>query len=170
MYEDRAGFMRLAIERKRRHSTPVCSFHYKVDGHGVLKKLMREFRLCPKLCFIQTDNNECQGIIEGYCDGSCAKKEEASVYNQRVMKAIASLTQRPSYIVLDKGRKYEEQSCIMVLNGSFFGMGYLPKDLSDVSYELIKDYIKPYRENNFIKTLLASHTNQFPEKVWVLSY
>jgi DNA polymerase III subunit epsilon len=168
MYEDRAGYMRLAIERKRRHSNPICSFHYKVDGHGVLKKLMREFSLCPKLCFIQTDNSECQGMIDGHCDGSCEKKEAAELYNQRVLKAIASLTQRPSYIVIDKGRKHEEQSCIMVLNGSFFGMGYLPKNLTDISYELIKDYIKPYRENNYILTLLNSHMNQFPEQVRVL--
>jgi DNA polymerase-3 subunit epsilon len=168
MYEDRAGYMRLAIERKRRHSNPVCSFNYKVDGHGVLKKLMHEFRLCPKLCFIQTDNGDCQGMIDGHCDGSCEKKEAAELYNQRVLKAIASLTQKPSYIVIDKGRKHEEQSCIMVLNGSFFGMGYLPKNLNDISYELIKDYIQPYKENNYILTLLNSHTSQFPEQVRVI--
>jgi DNA polymerase III subunit epsilon len=169
MYEDRAGYMRLAIERKRRHSNPVCSFHYKVDGHGVLKKLIREYRLCPKLCFIQTDNTQCQGIVEGYCDGSCEKKEETGIYNNRVLQAIASLTQRTSYIVLDKGRKYEEQSCIMVINGSFFGMGYLPKGMQGLTRETVQEYLQPYKENNFIQTLINSHASKFPEQVRVLS-
>jgi DNA polymerase-3 subunit epsilon len=170
MYEDRAGYMRLAIERKRRHSNPVCTFHYKVDGYGVLKKLMREYRLCPKLCFIQTHNGECQGIADGHCDGSCEKKEAPVIYNEKVLQAVASLTQRPSYVVLDKGRKQEEQSCIMVLNGSFFGMGYLPKNMKVASYELVKEYIKPFKENHYILTLLNSHAGKFPEQVRVLEY
>jgi DNA polymerase III subunit epsilon len=168
MYEDRAGFMRLAIERKRRHSNPVCSFHYKADAHGVLKKLIREFSLCPKLCFIQTDNSTCQGITEGICKGGCEKKELPGTYNNRVLDAITSLIRRPSYIVLDKGLKAGEQSCIMVLNGSFFGMGYLPKNLQKLSHDSVKEYIQPYKENNFIQTLLSSHLNKFPEQVTMI--
>jgi DNA polymerase III subunit epsilon len=165
MYEDRSGFMRLAIERKRRNSNPVCSFHYKVDGHGVLRKLIREFSLCPKLCFLQTDNSQCQGIIDEHCKGACEKKEEAQAYNKRVLEAIASLTHKPSYIVLDKGIKPNEQSCIMVLNGSFFGMGYLPKNLDTISPETVREYIQPYKENNFIQNLLTSHSNKYPGQV-----
>jgi DNA polymerase-3 subunit epsilon len=119
VYEDQNGYMRLAIERKRRYGTPIYTFHYKVDGHGVLRKLMKEFTLCPKLCFMQTDNDPCIGITEDHCHGACEKKEAPKEYNERVLKAIASLTQRPSYVVLDKGLSEDELSCIMVVQGSF---------------------------------------------------
>ena len=165
MYEDQNGYMRLAIEKRRKNSNPVYTFHFKVDGHGVLKKLIREFSLCPKLCFIQTDNERCTGIDEGHCHGACEKQETATVYNTRVLEAIASLTKRPSYVVLDKGLSENELSCIMVVQGAFFGMGYLPKDFTEITYDAIKDYLKPYKENSYIRTLLHSHFTKFPDQV-----
>ncbi|MDB5195743.1 MAG: polymerase subunit epsilon [Flaviaesturariibacter sp.] len=169
MYEDQSGYMRLAIEKKRRNSNPIYTFNYKIDGHGVLRRLMTEFTLCPKLCFMQTDNDKCQGIVEAHCNGACEKAEVAAIYNERVLQAIASLTQRPSYMVLDKGMNEEEVSCIMVVNGNFFGMGYLPKDLSAISIEEVQEYIQPYKENSFIKTLLNSYISKFPDQVKLLS-
>ncbi|MFL5808315.1 MAG: exonuclease domain-containing protein [Flavisolibacter sp.] len=168
VYEDQNGYMRLAIEKKRKYSNPVYTFHYKVDGHGVLRKLMKEYSLCPKLCFMQTDNDKCIGITEEYCHGACEKTEEPKVYNERVLKAIASLTYKPSYLVLDKGLSQDELSCIMVVRGSFFGMGYLPKNLQDLTEKTIAEYIKPYKENSYIRTLLLSHASQFPAQVKLL--
>jgi DNA polymerase III subunit epsilon len=165
VYEDQNGYLRLAIEKKRKNSNPVYTFHYKVDGYGVLKKLMKQFSLCPKLCFVQTDNDECIGIIEEHCRGACQRKEAPNDYNERVLEAIASLTQRSSYLVIDKGLTDSELSFIMVDQGTFLGMGYLPRDLQQISRETIQEYIKPYRENSFIRTLLLSHANNYPSQI-----
>jgi DNA polymerase III subunit epsilon len=165
VYEDQNGYMRLAIEKKRKYSNPVYTFHYKVDGYGVLRKLMKEFSLCPKLCFIQTDNEKCIGIIEEHCHGACEKTEATKDYNERILQAIASLTKRPSYLVIDKGLSDNELSCIMVDQGSFFGMGYLPKNLENISRQTIQEYIKPYKENSYIRTLLLSHASNFPAQI-----
>ena len=78
VYEDQNGYMRLAIEKKRKNANPIYTFHYKVDGHGVVKKLMKDFNLCPRLCFIQTDHEKCTGVIEEYCHGACEKRESHS--------------------------------------------------------------------------------------------
>ena len=168
VYEDQNGYMRLAIEKKRRNSNPVYTFHYKVDGYGVLRKLAREFTLCPKLCFIQTDADACIGIAEEHCHGACEKKEAAHLYNERVLQSIASLTKRPSYLVLDKGLGEDQQSCIMVVNGSFFGMGYLPANLEQIDRTTIESYIKPYQENSYIRSLLLSHASSFPTQIRTL--
>jgi DNA polymerase III subunit epsilon len=169
VYEDQNGYMRLAIEKKRKYSNPLCTFHYKVDGYGVLRKLMKEFSLCPKLCFIQTDNDKCIGIVEDHCHGACEKKEAPTSYNERVLQAITSIIQRPSYLVIDKGLSENELSCIMVDQGSFFGMGYLPKDLEIISRQTIQEYIKPYKENSYIRTLLLSHASNFPSQIRALT-
>jgi DNA polymerase-3 subunit epsilon len=130
---------------------------------------MKEFFLCPKLCFIQTDNEKCIGITEEHCHGACEKSEAPKSYNERALKAIASLTQRPSYVVLDKGLSENEISCIMVDQGSFFGMGYLPKNLEKISKQTIQEYIKPYKENSYIRTLLLSHARNFPSQIKALN-
>lgn len=168
VYEDQNGYMRLAIEKKRKYSNPIYTFHYKVDGHGVLRKLMKEFFLCPRLCFMQTDKEKCIGIIEQYCYGACEKKEAVKSYNERVLKAIASLTYKPSYVVVDKGFSENELSCIMVVQGSFFGMGYLPKNVENLTEKTISEYIKPYKENSYIRTLLLSHASNFPAQIKML--
>ena len=163
VYEDQNGYMRLAIEKKRRNSNPVYTFHYKVDGHGVMRKLMKEFNLCPKLCFIQTNHDSCVGIKEDHCLGACEKNESPVDYNGRVMDAIASLTTKPSYVVLDKGLNENEHSCIMVVKGSFFGMGYLPKNVCELSKDILSEYINPYKENSYISLMLQSYVSQNPQ-------
>jgi DNA polymerase-3 subunit epsilon len=87
------------------------------------------------------------------------------MYNQRVLQAIASLTHKPSYLVLDKGMSETEVSCIMVIQGSFFGMGYLPKNVEDLRYEAIAPYIQQYKENSYIRSLLLSHAASNPTQV-----
>jgi len=129
---------------------------------------MKEYSLCPKLCFIQTDNDKCIGIVDEHCNGACEKKELYPQYNERVLKAIASITQRPSYVVIDKGLSENELSCIMVDQGSFFGMGYLPKNIETISRESIQEYIKPYKENSYIRTLLLSHAGNNPSQIKAL--
>jgi DNA polymerase-3 subunit epsilon len=168
VYEDQNGYMRLAIEKKRKNSNPIYTFNYKVDGHGVIRKLIKEFSLCPKLCFMQTDNEPCTGMLEDVCKGACEKRETAESYNTRVLQAIASLTARPSYIVLDKGMSDDELSCIMVVQGQFFGMGYLPKNFENITQSVIEEYIKPYKENSYIRTLLSTHLNNFPDQIKLL--
>jgi DNA polymerase-3 subunit epsilon len=168
VYADQNDYLRLAIEKRRKSANPVYTFHYKVDGHGVIRKLVAEFSLCPKLCHIQTDNDTCQGLQDQHCLGACEKTEPAQTYNERVMQAVGSLTKRPSYLVLDKGTGEDDISCIMVVNGSFFGMGYLPKDFDSLDRASITEYIQPYKENSFIRSLLNTHVSNFPSQLRTL--
>ena len=168
VYEDQNGYMRLAIEKKRKNSTPIYTFHYKVDGHGVMRKLMKEFLLCPKLCFMQTSNDACVGIAEEHCFGACERKEPPTAYNDRVLQAIASLTKRPSYVVLDKGLTDDEISCIMVVQGNFFGMGYLPKNFETITQKAIAEYITPYKDNSVIRMLLNTFAANNPRQIKIL--
>jgi DNA polymerase-3 subunit epsilon len=57
----------------------------------------------------------------------------------------------------------------MVDQGSFFGMGYLPKNLEKISKQTIQEYIKPYKENSYIRTLLFSHASNFPSQIKALN-
>lgn len=70
LYEDQNGYLRLAIDKNRKRLNPVYTFHYLVDGHAIIRKLIKDFKLCPKLCFLQKDPGKCEGINEGYCSGA----------------------------------------------------------------------------------------------------
>lgn len=168
VYEDRKGYMRLAIDKNRKRLHPVYSFHYLVDGHALLRKLAREFNLCPRLCFMQKDTADCEGIKEAYCWGACEQKESSELYNQRVKAACQSLQAQPSFVILDKGLNGEDRSCILVSKGKFYGMGYIPGHLPVTDSAELRSCLTTYRENSFIRNIISGYAARFPEKLIML--
>lgn len=165
LYEDQNGYLRLAIDKNRKRLNPVFSFHYLVDGHAVLRKLIREFDLCPKLCFMQRDDLPCAENEESNCKGACLQKESAAKYNKRIEKAVASLQIQPSFAIIDSGLNGNDVSCILVSEGKFYGMGYLPELPEIFTSEILKSHLTVYRENSFIRNLIFGYASRYPEKV-----
>jgi DNA polymerase-3 subunit epsilon len=136
-----------------------------VEGHRLLTKLVKQFNLCPKLCFLQTNEHDCLGIAEEYCHGACIKRETPEEYNARLQNAIEYLEKMlPTFAVLDEGKHAAEQSCILVEKGKFYGIGYVPSDFSITSLETLKPQITPYPENDYIRGLIYQYADRRPEK------
>jgi DNA polymerase-3 subunit epsilon len=87
-FEDRNGYMRLAIEKKNRNLQPLYTFNLLAEGYNLLRKLCLQFQLCPKLCFLQSYNIKCTGIEENTCSGACEQKELPPEYNHKVNRCI----------------------------------------------------------------------------------
>lgn len=164
-YEDQSGYMRLAIEKNKKQLEPVCIIHHVMEGHSILRKLIRDFHLCPKLCFLQTDSDRCEGINEGYCSGACEHNETPADYNYRVLEAIESLRTKPSFAIFDEGLHADERSCVLVLKGNFYGMGYLSTDLQVSHPGELRELVTAYKPNNYINNLVNSYAAKFPHKV-----
>lgn len=167
-YEDQNGYLRLAIEKNKKRLVPAHTFHYLVEGHNILRGLIREFKLCPKFCFLQKDTVPCTGMESGQCQGACEKKETPVQYNQRVKEALASFSREESFLIIDQGVSPEERSCILVEKGSFIGMGYIPLDVSPTHPDQVRDFIQPYKENSFIRNLLLGYRSKYPARVVLL--
>ncbi len=165
MYEDQKGYLRLAIDKNRKRLNPVFTFHYLVDGHAILRKLIRDFNLCPKLCFLQKDPGSCEGIEDGYCKGACEQMESAAAYNGRVISAATSLRQQPTFAIIDAGLNGDDNSCILVEKGTFYGMGYIPSNERAKDILKLKEYLTQYRENSFIRNLVHGYAARFPQKI-----
>ena len=70
-----------------------------------------------------------------------------------------------SYAIVDKGLEETELSCILVDNGKFFGMGYLPSEFELLNIDDIKEFLTSYRGNNYIRNLLTGHKEKFPSAI-----
>ncbi|AOM78951.1 exonuclease domain-containing protein [Pedobacter steynii] len=164
-FEDQKGYLRLGIDTFKKNLPVLYSFNTILEGHHLLKILIKDHFLCEKLCYIQKNRMACTGHEEGNCSGACVGKESAPAYNVRVKYAIAQLkSMLPSFAIIDAGRTEDEQSCILVEQGKLYGMGYISQ-YSDVQEpELLKSALKAYPSNDYIMHLILTHTEQHPHK------
>lgn len=161
LFEDQNGYLRMAIDRRRKYSVPAYTFGSLLDGNGILRTLMKEFDLCPKLCFIQKNNDPCSGK----CNGACTGEEAAPTYNDRVHSAISYLkSAMPTYAIVDQGRTLAEKSFILVESGQFYGMGYLSEDHVSADLVTLKNSLTPYPDTDYIKNMVYQYANRYPER------
>src|SRR5918993_4483933 len=92
------------------------------------------------------------------CAGACEKKEEAAVYNRRVMEAKHFLDNHlPTFALVDDGKDNYEQSCVLIEKGRFYGMGYIPADTQVSTLDQLKEFITQYPENDYIRGLVYNY-------------
>ena len=164
-FEDQKGYLRLGIDTFKKNMRALYSFNTILEGHHVLRILIKDHFLCEKLCYIQKNRIACTGHEEGNCSGACVGKESAPAYNVRVKYAIEQLkSMLPSFAVIDAGRTEDEQSCILVEQGKLYGMGYISQHVDVNAPDLLKSALKAYPSNNYIMHLILSHTELHPQK------
>lgn len=161
-FENQKGYIRLGIDKYKNHPQPLYSFDTLLEGHNLLRMLIKEHLLCEKLCCIQKNRVACTSHEEGGCSGACVGKESAASYNVRVKFAMQQLKEMlPSFALIDKGRNEEEQSCMLIEQGRFYGMGYVA-EVGRASE--LKSALTVYPSNDYIMHLVLSHAAQFPHK------
>jgi len=164
-FEDSKGYLRLCIEKRKKTIKPLFTFNLLHEAHQFLKKLVSQYELCPKLCFLQAANVDCQALLEKKCKGACEQQESPEDYNSRVEACVEGLADDlPSFALVDNGLDSNEQSCILMENGSFYGMGYLPSDVKVHDIEAIKFHLTPYVENDYIRRMVLQYSDRYPAK------
>jgi DNA polymerase III subunit epsilon len=144
---------------------PVYTFSHLEEGRQLLIRLVREAQLCPKLCYIQTGEGPCEGLRLHTCHGACEQQESPESYNRRVEEAVVLLQRSlPSFALVDEGRHGDEKSCILIEQGRFYGMGYVPVDNLIRDTEMLKDYLTRYPENDYMRGLVYQYAERWPGK------
>lgn len=148
LFEDSAGFKRLAIDKKSKHTVPLASFTLLADAHRTLWSLVKQFNLHPALCFLEK-----QSFIP--------KNIEPELYNINVMNAVEFLQKGLGTFAIVEPQVFGNQkSCVLIENGKFYGMGLLPDDHSNYETIQLKNYLTAYPENEMIRTLVKTYIHR----------
>lgn len=157
LFEDIQGRKRLGIDRLRRSSVPLARFGLLADAHRMLWKMVREHRLCAALCFLTRE------AVCGECSGICSGHENISEYNQRVERALSMLKEeQPSFAIREEGREEGECTWLLMEQGQFYGMGFLPARQEVRSCEQLKALLTPYAGNEFVRSSMLQYASQKP--------
>jgi DNA polymerase III subunit epsilon len=156
MFEDSRGYLRLAIDKKKKNIAQLYSFNLLHEGLVMLKKMVQEFGLHEKLCFVDKTP---------FSEQDYASLEAPLTYNERIQNAVNALeAQLPTFAVMDKGIKETERLCLLIERGSFWGMGYLPATMKVTTTADLKSLLVPYADNDTIRNSIYSFVQQHPEK------
>jgi DNA polymerase-3 subunit epsilon len=163
-FTDQRGINRLAIVKKKKNIQVHTSFPLQIDGIRILNRLVREFKLCPKMCFLQEDSIECVGLEEKFCCGICKTINDPRLYNKKVSKAIQHLTSsEPSIIIFGQGRNEEEYSCVMIGKKDLCATGFIAKKTRKQPPKKLVSLLEPGIPNEYIKSMVIRHADLYPE-------
>ena len=144
LYEDRGGYLRLVLEKKKNQLRSLYTFNSLIEGNRLLNQLAEQFAL------------------------QSPEKESADVYNNRVLEAVDHLEkQLPTFAVVDDRHDADGRSCILIEKGRFYGMGYMPGEAAVYSAEELKTYLQAYPENDYIRGLVYQYVQKRPDKKFV---
>jgi DNA polymerase-3 subunit epsilon len=163
LFEDQRGYLRLAVDKWTKYSAPLYTCNSITEGYNMLNQLIEHFDLCPKLCFVQRNDQPCPRNRTKPC--ACQSTETVLRYNKRVTRATDHLKQALStFAIRDKGRTDDEHSYILIENGEFYGMGYVDHAFAANELSLIKTHLTPYPGNGYIKSMVANYAFSNPER------
>ncbi len=163
-YEDTRGYLRLVVDRKHRHLEAIQLFYNRSEGMSELKRIANDFSLCYKLCYIDRSRNE--RCCSELCREACLAKEPAEEYNQRVCNAIQNIkTELPSFVIREPSYFNNQDACILMENGRFYGMGYLPVNFEVKNTEQLKKHLEQYPEYQFVRSVIRRYATEQPHAV-----
>ena len=160
-FEDNKGYLRLMIDKKKKNLPYLYCFNLLHEGQVMLRKMIAEFGLDEKLCFLDKSVVNASDAVE---------IESPEHYNVKVKAALEALEQQlPTFAVLDQGKRDGEKLCILIERGIFWGMGYLDEQLEIHSAKELKHTLQPYADNDLIRNSIYSFVALHPEKKLRLS-
>lgn len=156
LFEDNAGYLRIGIEKKKKSLPSLYTFNLLHEGEVMLRKMVEEFELNAKLCFIDKHS---------LSDEEKKRIGTPGRYNKKVVKAIEALNkQLPTFAIVDNGIKENERLYLLIEKGAFWGMGYVQNEFKVKTSMDLKDHLMRYADNDFIRNSIYSFADAYPEK------
>lgn len=161
-YEARNGYKYLAIGKVSKFQICIHEFNTQYDGINLLRGLAEQFEIDHRFCkYTRPEEGEL------FQNNDIKSLPDVSLHNEQVDNAIDFLlNNRPTFAIIDKGRAKDERSCIWIENGRFYGMGYIPSDISIHDPLEVKNYTEPYKSNQYIEHLIFAYAEKHPGKVF----
>ncbi len=155
-FEDSRGYLRLAIDKKKKNLPSIYCFNLLHEGQVLLRKMMEEFNLHEKLCYVDKTPFDARDI---------EFTEPPTLYNGKVKTAIETLQEQlPTFALIDEGINENEKLCFLIYKGNFWGMGILQNNKKIADINFLMDTLHPYTDNDFIRNSIYNYAERNPEK------
>lgn len=163
-YENNAGYLQLVVERKKQYLPAWQYFYQLTEAHTALKEMANQWHLCYKRCNI--DRSYQATCSAAHCKSGCTVSEQPDQWNQRLLQALEAERGRlPAFLIREPAWQEQEDVCVLVHNGRFYGMGCLPKSQQVLTLDAARTLLQPYPEYDAVRNLVRKQVQRFPQRI-----
>jgi len=155
---DDDGYINLKIDKVDGRKHPITTFSNLQSAKSFMFKIVEEYKLCQKLTGLELTKKHCFNYNIETCNGACIQKETTENYNKRVTQVInINSFENKSFVIIDKGREYDEHSAILIENGVFKGLSFFNLNFQINTIEVLQSLITPMKDNRDVQHIIKNY-------------
>ena len=155
---DDNGYINLTIDIADGRKRSITTFSNRQSAKDFLHRAVETYSLCLKLSGLEKTLNSCFKYELKECEGACVNEENTKHYNGRVNQFIEKYSYKnQNMIIIDKGRKVDERSAILIENGVFKGYGFYDLNHQLNNIDILKSIIISMENNRHTQHIIQSY-------------
>ncbi len=141
-FSDEDSILNFKISKFEETNYPFLAFNNYTSARERLEYWLYAHQLCLRYCGLTDEKSVCFNHQIKKCNGICAGKESVEDYNNRVQQIIREYSyNRPTFLILDRGRHFQERAFVFIKDYTYQGSGYLDESAQINSVEDVRNYI-----------------------------
>ncbi len=159
--KDSNGYINLKITKTDGRKKEITAFTSLQEGQRFLFKMIEEYQLCQKLCGLYESKTSCFQYELNQCAGACVSQESVENYNQKVNQLIDTYYhQSQNFVIIDKGRKIQERTAVLVENGIYKGYAFFDLNYQVTNLDVLKNIIIPMENNRDTTNIIKGYVRK----------
>ena len=157
-FTDKNGYINLKIDTADGRKKPITTFSNRQSAKSFLFKITDDYNLCQKLTGLYITKLNCFNYTIKTCNGACINKETTELYNERVLKVITNNSfENQNFVIIDKGRAYDERCAILIENGVFKGLTFFNLNFQVNNIEVLRSLVTPMQNNKDVQHIIKNY-------------
>ncbi|MEH6406819.1 MAG: exonuclease domain-containing protein [Leeuwenhoekiella sp.] len=157
-FKDNDGYINLKVERADSRKANITTFSNSQSAKAHLANIIAEYELCQSKTGMNGSTSYCMSERNQECHGACRGEESIESYNDRVSSFIdKSSFINKNMIIIDRGRKIDERSAILIEDGQFKGYGFYSLNFQLNNRDILQRIITPMADNKDARHIIQSY-------------
>ncbi|MBA3681537.1 MAG: GIY-YIG nuclease family protein [Bacteroidetes bacterium] len=142
-FKNKQGIISFKIVPYEEAENSLIAFTNYLSTRERLELWIEEKVLCLQYCSLTEEGSLCFNHQIKKCNGICTGEEEIEDYNKRAQQIVQQYSfHHPDFVIIEKGRRADENSIVLIENGHYVGYGYFDNTDNFSSREEIAGLVK----------------------------
>jgi len=154
---DESGYNCIKLQKTDGRKKEITGFASLQEAKNAFFRITSQNHLCQKLNGLYESQKECFQYKIKECDGACIGEIPTDIYNLRVQEFIDKSTfDNKSMMIIDRGRKVNERSAVLIENGIYKGYTFYNLNYQIHNVDVLKNILIPMQGNRDTRNIIQN--------------